>query len=345
MSMAKRWSAALILLAACGSSGDDLTDATELTCPAPGDLPFKMKSDGFVDPSNKNLVTMSTRIKDEASDWFGNPDGAMTNVYIDDSATPSEGTPTYHGAKARTKPAQGVFQTPLTGENVSLWSYDSDAEVWNQLARGMTDDSGVYDLAATGYTAVDDTVVYSMLEADGSCGSHYNYTIPRGTKVIVTDIDGTLTTDDAQIIMQVGDPTYDPMMVGAANTMLQAWAAKGYPIVYLTARAHLYDAETRQWLDAHDFPKGPVITSNGTTQDADVYKTIWMHRVMDAFGWTPYAVYGNADTDITAYANVTIPLDKTFIVGPLGGMRGTTAIPNLDFTAHISAFVDAQPAQ
>ncbi|HEY4056837.1 MAG TPA: hypothetical protein VGM39_09515 [Kofleriaceae bacterium] len=341
MQMAIRCHALLILLAACGSSGDDLTDATELTCPAPGALPFKLKSHGFVDDGNANLVKMSTRIKDEASDWFGNPDGVATNVYIADSATPTAGSAIYQGAKARTKPMQGVFQTPLSGENVSLWTYDG--AMWNQLARGMTDENGAYDLDATDYAADDNTVVYSMLEADGSCGTHYNYRIPRGSKVIVTDIDGTLTTDDAQIIMQVGDETYDPAMVVAANTMLQAWSAKGYPIVYLTARAHLYDAETREWLDAHDFPKGPVITSNGTTDAADAYKTIWMHRVIDTFGWTPYAVYGNADTDITAYANVTIPLDKTFIVGPLGGTRGTVAIPNLDFTQHISAFVNAQP--
>jgi hypothetical protein len=334
---------ALVLLAACGSSGDDLTDATELTCPAPGALPFAMKSHDFVDASNKNLVTLDTRIKDEASDWFGVPDGLAANVYIDDSATPGAGTPTYHGAKARTKPMQGVFATPLVGENVSLWTYDSDAKTWNQLARGTTDDTGSYDLDAMGYAPQDGTVVYSMLEADGSCATHYNYEIPRGSKVIVTDIDGTLTTDDSQIIMQVADDAYDPMMVGAANTMLQAWAAKGYPIVYLTARAHIYDAETRAWLDAHDFPKGPVITSNGTTAANDAYKTIWLHRLVDDFGWTPYAVYGNADTDITAYANLTVPLDKTFIVGPLGGTRGTTAIPNLDFTAHISAFVNAQP--
>ena len=58
----------------------------------------------------------------------------------------------------------------------------------------------------------------------------------------------------------------------------------------------------------------------------------------------PVAVYGNADTDIKAYANAGIPGDKTFIVGGLGGgSSGTVDIPNMDFTAHIAAFVDTQP--
>ena len=61
------------------------------------------------------------------------------------------------------------------------------------------------------------------------------------------------------------------------------------------------------------------------------------------FGWVPFAAYGNADTDITAYANVSIPLDHTFIIGTEGGNGGTVAIPNLDYTQHIATFIAAQP--
>ena len=57
----------------------------------------------------------------------------------------------------------------------------------------------------------------------------------------------------------------------------------------------------------------------------------------------PYAAYGNADTDITAYANVEIPQGRTFIIGPNAGNGGTVAIPNGDYTDHTAAFVDAQP--
>jgi phosphatidate phosphatase PAH1 len=56
------------------------------------------------------------------------------------------------------------------------------------------------------------------------------------------------------------------------------------------------------------------------------------------------AAYGNAVTDITAYANAGVPLTQTFIIGPLAGNSGTVAIPNMDYTQHIASFVAAQPA-
>ena len=52
---------------------------------------------------------------------------------------------------------------------------------------------------------------------------------------------------------------------------------------------------------------------------------------------------GVLTTDITAYKNAAIALDHTFIIGPEAGMGGTTAIPNMDYTQHITDFVDKQP--
>ena len=335
--------AALALLVACGTSQPPLTDATSLSCPKPGDLPFRLPSHGFVEAANGTLVQTDTRIMDEASDSFGNPGGAQANVYLADDATPSASPVAYQGAKARTKPSQGVFSTPLPGENVSLWSYD--AEMWHMLARGKTDDNGAYDFTSTGFVAANGAPVYAMLEADGTCATHYDYLWPTGEKVIVVDIDGTLTTSDAEFLMAAADESYVPKMMTAANQMAQTWAMKGYPIVYLSARTHTFDADTRAWLDMMRFPKGPIISTNGTSPAADAYKTIWLKRMIDNFGWVIYAAYGNATTDVTAYANVGIPLDHTFIIGPVGGMGGTVAIPNMDYTQHIADFVDQQPNQ
>jgi phosphatidate phosphatase PAH1 len=92
------------------------------------------------------------------------------------------------------------------------------------------------------------------------------------------------------------------------------------------------------------FPDGPLITSNGTAADAGAYKTIWMKRMIQDFGWKVVAAYGNADTDIIAYEAAGVPKAVTFIVGPLAGNSGTTPIANNDFSAHIAGFVAAQPA-
>jgi hypothetical protein len=333
---------ALVLgsLASCGGDEPALTDATSLTCPAPGPLPFRIDI-GFVRSANKTLAGKNPRSKDEASDTLGNPGGLAASIYLADGASPSAGPSAYRGAKARTTPTGGLFTRPLPGERVSLWSYDTAAAAWQEIGSAETDDDGAYEVAGAGFVAATGQPVYSMLEADGSCAEHYDYLLPPGSKVIVTDIDGTLTTDDGELLKQVADDTYTPLMMTAGDRLMKTWAMKGYPIIYLTARPHVYRNETRVWLRDLGFPTGPVITSAST--DAAVYKTAWLQRMLASFGWTAVAVYGNADTDIIAYENAGVPKDRTFIVGPLAGSSGTVPIQDMDFTQHIATFVAAQP--
>lgn len=325
---------------ACGGGQPPLSNLTSLSCPYPGPLPFHLQSYGFVSAVNEKLAHDETRSKDEASDTIGNPEGAIANVFMPDDAMPAPAAIDYRGVKARTAENQGLFADPLPGENVSLWSYDGAA--WHSLGRAQTDADGTYDLPGTGFAADAGAPLYAVLEADGSCAAHYDYLLPSGTKFVVFDIDGTLTTSDGELLTQLSDSTYTPMMMTAANTMVQAWAAKGYTIVYLTARTHNLRAETRAWLDQLGFPKGAVITTN-STNDAQAYKTLWLERMIDDFGWVAVAAYGNAETDIGAYAAAGIPTDVTFIIGPYGGESGTVAIGGNDYTDNIANFVSAQP--
>ncbi len=329
----------VVLLTACGDSNEPpLTDATSLQCPTPGDLPFRLGSRGFQRSTNAERAMTDVRFKDEASDLIGNPGGPIASVYLDDAASPSGAAIEIAGKKARTQPSQGLFSNAFPGENVSVWFHD---DAWSELARGQTDDDGLYSFTID-VTPPNGAPVYAMLEADGSCASHELFLLPAGSNIIVTDIDGTLTASDNELIEQLVDEADVPAMKIAADTLIQTWAAKGYPIVYLTARPHELDHDTRMWLDTLGFPPGPVITMNDS-QPADEYKTRWLERLFDTFGWVPVAAYGNADTDITAYANAGIALDRTFIIGPEGGNGGTVAIPNDDYTQHITDFVDAQP--
>jgi hypothetical protein len=333
------------LLAACSSDPEPpLTKATSLDCPFPGALPFRTATTGFQQSVNKMTADMEIQSKDEASDTLGNPGGVSASVFIDDAASPAAGPIAYHGIKARTTPTGGLLSDPLPSEDVSLWYYDATAAKWQAEGSAKTDDAGRYDITPSGFTAPTGAPAYAMLEADGSCAASYNYLYPAGTKVVVIDIDGTLTLDDNEVISQLADETYVPKMMNAANTMTQAWAKLGYPVIYLTARAHTLRPESRGWLTGQQFADGPLITE-GSNKTADVYKTLWLTRMTQDFGWSVLAAYGNADTDITAYGNVAIPLDHTFIIGPLAGNGGTTAIPNMDYTQHIHDFVSVQAAQ
>ncbi len=335
--------ALLALLVGLGGCGDaalpPLTNAVALACPRPGALPFRLESTGFARRDNAALAQSRTRDKDEAADTLGNPHGATADSYLADAAAAPGG---YRGLKARTAETNGLFSTPLPGERVSLWTYDDQAAAWAMIDRGETGEDGMYDFPDEGDPPANGQPVYAMLEADGSCAVHYRQLLPPGTKVVVTDIDGTLTTADSELFEETADPTYLPRMKVSADALMRAWASKRYQIVYLTARPHVYRAETREWLRALGFPIGAVITANDLS-DASAYKTRWLQRLTTSFGWTPVAVYGNAETDISAYANAGIPKDRTFIIGELAGSDGTVPIFDDDYTAHIASFVDAQP--
>jgi hypothetical protein len=290
-------------------------------------------------PSSPTCSSAQQRVKDEASDTIGNPGGPIASLYLEDAASPAAMPVSYRGTKARTTAGGGLFSQPLPGEYVSLWTYDTE---WRSLGRTQTDANGLYEFPDTGFVAANGTAVYAMLEADGDCMDHYTYMLPPGSKVVVTDIDGTLTIDDEQQFLQWMDEDYVPVEVGAASEVMQAWADKGYPIVYLSARLHVYRNETRAWLRDQGFPIGPLITEP-SLGSAAAYKTLWLTRMMQTFGWVPVAAYGNADTDIEAYQNVGIPKAQTFIVGPFAGDSGTVPIANLDYSSHLSTYVTAQP--
>lgn len=330
--------------AACSSSPSEppLTDATSLHCPTPGDLPFRLTSRGFQNATSKAIAADNLRVKDQASDTIGNPGGVVASIYLDDTQPPGAGAIDYHGFKARSPVDNGTTETPLLGEDVSLWFYDTTKQAWQSEGRAQTDSNGEYDLPATSLVAPNGQPVYAMLEADGSCAMHYDYLYPPGEKVVVVDVDGTLTLSNSEVVFQLTMASYVPKLMPAADKLVQAWAAKGYPIIYLTARPHNERAETRAWFDAEAFPAGPLITENGG-KTADVYKTLWLQRMVQDFGWDVIAAYGNEQTDITAYANAGIPAAQTFIVGPLAGAPGSTPIDGMDFTQHIATYVAAQP--
>lgn len=352
-------SVALLLGAGCrgGSGGDGgggggnggqppLSDATELVCPNPGALPFATAVHDFASEETKAVAEGSPRNKDEASDTLGVPGGVRANTYIPVTEAPSAGDPVYDGRKARTGQASGLTAVGLGKEPTSLWYYDPTAKAWQTLGRVDTDADGNYGISpADAIVTERDRPVYSILEADGSCAEHYNYLMPEGTKFVVTDIDGTLTLSDDELFKQIDDGSYVPAQNKSADVLMNTWHDKGYFIVYLTARPHEFRSETRAWLRDLGFPKGPVVTANSLVFDesAREYKRAWINRMLTDFKWDVVAAYGNAASDVDAYEDAGIPKDITFTVGEAAGANGTTAVPNNDFTNHISDYVALQP--
>ena len=164
---------------------------------------------------------------------------------------------------------------------------------------------------------------------------------------IVSDIDETLTTADEEFFpMQTSDGNYDPKEREGASELMQGYADRGYFIVYLTARFESLTLAvtnetarqaTDRWLREHEFPlqRSDLVLADmfviGDT--ARAYKAAAL-QTREGEGFTFRYAYGNADSDVRAYADAAIPKEDTFIIGELAGFEGTVAVAGEGWTAH-----------
>jgi hypothetical protein len=152
-------------------------------------------------------------------------------------------------------------------------------------------------------------------------------------KVVVTDIDGTLTTTDFMgHIKTVRLANYQYAHKGACG-FFSSLAGYGFKVYYLTARPITWINETRAFLanvrqDGMALPPGPVCCSTHHTAEklvrslfgieySDRIKTRFLNALHDVFArsgrdYTRYgrpliAGFGNSRTDACAYKNAHIP--------------------------------------
>lgn len=220
---------------------------------------------------------------------------------------------------------------------------------------GSTADSTTTTTAGTGSdggssTAAADSSDTGVDSSGGVCSAEF--------PAIVTDIDATLTTSDAEFLMQLGDGNYDPAEREGAAELINAYADLGYRVLYLTARTETLMAVntgesarelTERWLLEHEFPVDPkstmlVLSPNLVLgESARVFKAETLAE-QQAAGWRFDYAYGNAGSDIDAYADAGIALDLTFIIGPEAGNGGTVAVEGEGWVEHATAHLPSVPA-
>ena len=176
-------------------------------------------------------------------------------------------------------------------------------------------------------------LVRFYVQGDGTWADTYVNIIDSIEKCIVTDIDGTMTTSNMEMIREIisnlWDQAYNAEMYPGAAELTRWYADQGYRVVYLTARLPQLGGATVKWLKGNGFPFGIVHTSESITNMTNTgdFKLNYL-QLLDSKGEHFERGYGNAQTDIDAYYGYNLPDSMTFIIGSEAGSRGTYAIDN-----------------
>jgi phosphatidate phosphatase PAH1 len=176
-----------------------------------------------------------------------------------------------------------------------------------------------------------------LVEGDLSRADFAFHAWKRGTHAVVFDIDATLTTSDLQMVMSFAADlfggSFSPTAYEGGAELTRALAAKGYKIIYLTARPDYMRSLTDKWLKDGGYAAGVVYTTNvafsltpPSKADQLAYKKARMADLVTTRGISIDYAYGNAEHDVEAYQSVGIPNSRIFTIGDLAGVRGSTAI-------------------
>jgi hypothetical protein len=205
--------------------------------------------------------------------------------------------------------AYGLLDDDIKDEEVDVWLNRGCGAGWELVGTELTTDDAEHPTVE----GVEDTggwVFFDATDLDLEEGRHrfllsvggdrsttevYVDVVPAGTPVIVTDIDGTLTTEENE--------EFSALLTGAlpqsnpdSADVLTALAEQGYRVFYLTARPHFLGQRTREFLAAHQYPLGVVhttLTFTGATGDTAVgYKSDELAAIA-ARGLVPSWAFGN----------------------------------------------------
>ncbi len=237
-----------------------------------------------------------------------------------------------------------VLHKDLEGERVHAYLYGTGMQQWQYLGSFITDSDGKVNVPL-GVRAVGDYVVRFVVEGDLSSTNGYLSVVDPNRDAVLFDIDGTLTINDFEAYADyVGVKT--ATAYSYAPQVVNAYRQKGYQVIFLTGRPYWVTKDGLEWLKIqnmgqwhyHSNPYGDGPIPPNTQQ----FKTDYVRYLRNTVGLNIVRAYGNATTDIAAYADGGIPKAQTYIIGPNAGASGTQPIQG-DYTAHYSFVVEPTP--
>lgn len=175
-------------------------------------------------------------------------------------------------------------------------------------------------------------------------------------KIIISDIDGTITKSDAlgHILPQLGKDWTHHGIAKLYHKIHQ----NGYKFLYCSARAIGMADITKgylQWVNDRGtvLPKGPVLLAPSSLFSAlhreviekkpEVFKIACLTDIRDLFSSVTqpfYAAFGNRTNDAYAYKEVGVPETHIFTVNPKGELIREKTKGNKSSYSHLSELVD-----
>lgn len=322
----------LLLLAGCGSSGGSGTEpappvtavaaapAADTTCAGP---PVGQPQ-GWRHSGSRAVATL-----------LGDPAHAASDPVVNPGAD----------ALVEGKFAYGPASKDLQDEEITLWLQVRCGQ-WAPITTVRTDADGRarFQVPAARIPLIGAYAVQLVVRGDLSRAYSYVYVVPRGTVAVLFDIDGTLTTGDGQLVKELigSDAAVRP---GAADVVRRHVGAGHMPI-YMSGRSYNLRELTRDWLRRNGFPRGPLLTTERIGQAlpgegrVGRFKRAAIEVLTGGAGVDIRYAYGNASTDVCAYAEAGLPPDRTYIIGVHGGDACTGHPPThaiADYREHLPA--------
>ncbi len=217
----------------------------------------------------------------------------------------------------------GTLDDDIKGEFVDVYVLRDCGESWEFLGTQTTTKDGEHGTVE----GVDDTGgriyfeippekalglgrhrVHLVVKGDLSTTELFINVVPVGAPVIVSDIDGTLTTYETEEFVALAAGSLPAMQKDAAK-LFNIFASKGYTPFYMTARPEWLVARTRAFFEQYGFPAGIVHTtltkSGALGSEAATYKTNEL-AMLAGKGIAPKYAFGNTASDAAAYYNANI---------------------------------------
>ena len=232
----------------------------------------------------------------------------------------------------------------LEGEYVHAYIYGTHMSSWHYLGRYKTDSDGKVYVPVSAKPE-GDYVVRMVVEGDLSSATGYLTVASQNRPTVLFDIDGTITVDDFEAVndyLNTDNAENYPYATNVVNTYIN----RGYQVIFLTGRPYWITKNTRQWSEYSGIKPWHLHTNsnsdNPLNMQTQAYKTEYIKYLKNKVGLNIIRAYGNAQTDIDAYADAGIDASQTYIIGDNAGNNNTQPLHN-SYESHYYDIVLNQP--